>query len=287
MDDHSFNQLLDYFDLSWTGYRKVRKGVKKRIRRHMRETCCNNMSWYLSELEKDRTARKECERLMTVPVSRFFRDPPLWITLQLELIPGLIESSPGRITVWSAGCACGEEVYSLKIVWHRLKERYPGLNDPDIIATDLNPENLTRAKSGIYGSSSLRALSEKVVSSCFESGKGGRQNQVRSFLKNRIRWKKHNFLSTPPGRDFHLIFLRNNLLTYYDNRKKTEAFGNIVNALATDGILVIGSREALPCQASLLDPLPSHPFIFRKIKNPAAEKNYADMQKAQVKHQRL
>ena len=65
MDDNQFRKLLEYLDYSWRGYRKVRKGVKKRIRRHMHQIYCRDISDYLKVLDRDPVRRQECELLMT------------------------------------------------------------------------------------------------------------------------------------------------------------------------------------------------------------------------------
>ena len=65
MDDHQFRQLLDHFDYSWEGYRRVRKGVKKRISRHMQQLGCRNTDEYLHSLDKDEEERRHLECLMS------------------------------------------------------------------------------------------------------------------------------------------------------------------------------------------------------------------------------
>ena len=72
MNDQQFHQLLDRFGLSQAGYKKVRKGVKKRISRHMQQLRCRNIIDYINTLDKDDEAKKECELLLTVSISRFF-----------------------------------------------------------------------------------------------------------------------------------------------------------------------------------------------------------------------
>ena len=74
MDDLQFRQLLDYFNYSWKGYRRVRNGAKKRISRHMQQLKCRNIDEYFNSLDRDGEVRQQCECLMTVSVSRFFRD---------------------------------------------------------------------------------------------------------------------------------------------------------------------------------------------------------------------
>ena len=161
MDDHQFHQILQHLGLSWAGYRKVRKGVKKRIRRHMQILYCTNMAEYLLELDRNDEARDECKRLMTVSISRFFRDQRLWELLQNEILPVLIEKYSDKTRVWSAGCASGEEVYSFKILWDYLATSNSHLPGLEITATDMNPEYIKRAEDGVYSDSSLKEVPEQ------------------------------------------------------------------------------------------------------------------------------
>jgi len=97
----------------------------------MQELKCPNINAYLDLLNKSAELRKECEMRMTVSISRFFRDRKLWAGLEEDILPTMIETHPKKIQVWSAGCARGEEVYSFRIVWQRLKQAYehlPGLH---------------------------------------------------------------------------------------------------------------------------------------------------------------
>lgn len=264
MDDQQFRQLLNYFDLSWNGYRKVRKGVKKRIRRHMQQIGCQNIRQYFTALDKSQELKRECELLMTVSISRFFRDRLLWHTIESEILPCIIKEDRKEINVWLAGCACGEEVYSFKIVWNRLQKGFEHLPELTMLATDMNPIYLDRAQDGIYPRSSLREVSEEVRSTCFEPRPKGRLYAVAAFLKKGILWKIHNLLSDPPGTDFQLIFLRNNLLTYYQDDLKRPAFKKVINSLAPGGFLIIGAHEKLPSGTSGLLPFNHNPTIFQK-----------------------
>ena len=160
MDDNQFQQLLDWLNFSWSGYRKVKKGVKKRISRHMQELNCPNITGYLDLLKQHDEVHQECKRRMTVSISRFFRDQDLWRRLEKDLVPGLIKPTGKNLHLWSAGCARGEEVYSFKILWERLKERYARLPELKIIATDLHPVYIDQAIAGIYTPSSLKKVQQ-------------------------------------------------------------------------------------------------------------------------------
>jgi chemotaxis protein methyltransferase CheR len=264
MDDQQFRQLLSYFGLSWRGYRKVRRGVKRRIRRHMRDLGCYNIIAYLEELDKDKEARLQCERLFTVSISRFFRDRKLWEALREQILPQLVEKHERKIRVWFAGCASGEEVYSLKILWAGLLSTTGNLPELEITATDINPAYIERGLIGAYPASSLKELPEELRSVHFVVKAAERLYFINTPLKQGIFWQVHNFLSAPPGYSFDVLFLRNNLLTYYQNDIKRSAFKKVIDSLSCDGILVIGSHEKLPLESSCLVPLPSLSYVFRK-----------------------
>ena len=223
-----------------------------------------DMGAYLHELENNADAKAECDCLMTVSISRFFRDRGFWLMLQDKILPDLIGKHRDVIDVWSAGCACGEEVYSLKIIWDRLKTQYPRLPKLKIMATDLNPVHLDRAKSGIYTSSSLKEVPGGLRSAYFDVTSGRALFSVKPGIKNDISWKHHPLHSDPPGSDYHLIFLRNNLLTYYQDRLKKAALEKILDRLRPSGFLIVGSHEHLPSDTPDLIPYLNCPYVFRK-----------------------
>ena len=135
MDPRDLAVLLDRFALSADGYRKVRKGVQKRIVRHMQGLGCPSMKAYLERLDNDGDARREARRLIDDSISRFFRDEPLWRLLEKEILPSLVAEHPAGLRVWSAGCAMGQEVYSLRILWALLSDRSPAMPPLDLMAS--------------------------------------------------------------------------------------------------------------------------------------------------------
>ncbi len=260
LSDDGFKKVLQYFDRSWPGYRKVRKGVKKRIRRHMNKLGCHNTNDYLKILARNPVERTACEICLLVTISRFFRDPSLWRHLKNNILPELISLFPDGIRIWSAGCACGEEVYSLSI----LLDNISASASARITATDINPLCLERAKIGIYKQSSLKEMSEKDKTRYFEKQKSGREFAVIPDLKKTIHWQQKNLFGSPPKGLFHMIFLRNNLLTYFKGLQQKDAFENILSSLATNGFLVKGSHENLPADYPDLVQDSLCPWIYQK-----------------------
>jgi chemotaxis methyl-accepting protein methylase len=264
MDDEQFRQLLYFFGLSWSGYRKVRKGVKKRVSRHMQSLGCRQMSIYLHLLHENPRHRRDCEQLMTVSISRFFRDRQLWTFLESNFLPEIAAGPAKRIAVWSAGCASGEEVYSFKIIWESIKAHRHRLPALEVLATDRNPEYIQRARAGIFNASSLRDVPDQYLETFFNSLKSGKRYRIIPALHTDIIWKTHDFFSDSPQRLFEIIFLRNNLLTYYRNHLARPALQKIISCLAPAGLLIIGARERLQFEATELVPVAPFAWIFQK-----------------------
>lgn len=262
MDDYQFQQLLDYFGYSWRGYRKVRKGVKKRIRRHMHRLGLRTVQAYLQALDQNPIQKKACERLMSVSISRFFRDRYFWQTLETRILPEMIHRSKGLFKVWSAGCACGEEAYTFRLVWDNLEKHDLPLPELTILATDMNPEYLKKAEKAAYPRSSLKEIEENRRAKWFDANRKETQFTMKQAFRKNIVWQIHHLLAPSPDIGFNIIFLRNNLLTYYQDSLKIPAFLCILKSLEPSGILVIGTHEMLPVHPPGLIPLPPFSYVF-------------------------
>ncbi len=264
MDDAQFRKLLEFLGYSWAGYRRVRKGVKKRIHRHMQRLGCRDITAYLNLLNYQADCRHECELLMTVSISRFFRDRHLWQMLENRWLPDIIARNRLQIDVWSAGCACGEEVYSFKIIWQRLKTRFESLPLLEILATDRHSQYIKRARSGIFNRSSLREVAADVRTVSFESCKSPKQFIIKKELKGEINWEMGNLLTESPGSVFHIIFLRNNILTYCRQADQISALESILNCLAPGGLFITGCHETLPFETDVLIPMAECRCVYQK-----------------------
>ncbi|HYA14530.1 MAG TPA: CheR family methyltransferase [Syntrophales bacterium] len=264
MDDNSFQQLLDRLGLSWSGYARVRKGIKKRVSRHMQELGLQTMKDYLHVLD-DPEILNQVELLMGVSISHFFRDRYLWQVLGEEILPGIINRNREQIHVWSAGCALGQEVYSFTIMWDMLKSRFARLPQLHLLATDLNPDYLEKAETGVYGRSSLKGLPDDIRTIYFHESPNKANYHVVDYLKDNIVWQVHDLMrQTPPAGKFQIIFLRNSLLTYYREENRVSVFLKIVDSIDEGGFLFIGRREKLPYPIQTLSSFKDCSYIFQK-----------------------
>jgi chemotaxis protein methyltransferase CheR len=179
-----------------------------------------------------------------------------------------IESTGFRpVRIWSAGCACGEEAFSLKILWDEIEKRFLKAPPLEIWATDTNPEVLEKGRASIYPKSSLKNLPASTVQSYFIPVANG--FRIVERLRDGIHWIEHDFISeSAPCKNFDMIFLRNNLLTYYEPPTKIRAFIQVLTALRAGGFLIIGNNEEIPTGELLLNPYPGYQCIFEKISFP-------------------
>lgn len=236
--------------MRWEGFRKVRNQVCKRIGRRMQFLQLQDISAYRKYLIDHDREWQVLDGLCRVTISRFYRDKQLFSMLQQEVLPELLLKMKRRgektLRVWSAGCAAGEEPYSLRILWElALKCR---LADPqteiEITATDSDPQLLARAHRACYPYSSVKNLPADWRKAAFDESNGElclrpKYHQNVNFSCQDIR------VETPPGM-FDLIMCRNLALTYFVDYLQRQVLGRIEEVLQPGGILVIGIHEKLP-----------------------------------------
>ena len=181
---------------------------------------------------------------MSITVTAMFRDPGLFLLLKQKVITKL-QTYP-RINIWHAGCATGEEVYSIAIMLHEagLLER------SRIYATDYNNQALTIAEKGIYPLKNMRQSSENYQRAGGEHSLSDYCRQKYSevlfdpLLRNKITFAHHNLMKDQGFAQMHLILCRN-VLIYFDNHLKNRVLQVISNSLVARGFLMLGDKETL------------------------------------------
>lgn len=181
---------------------------------------------------------------LTVQVSDLFRDPLFFLALRRDVIPHL-HTFP-QIKVWVAGCADGEELYSLAILF-----REEGLFDRTLFyATEINREAIARAEAGVYDIERVAQFSRNYqlaggrssLSDYYAAGYG-RAVFDRS-LRSRTVFTEHNLATDQVFSEVHLVTCRN-VLIYFDNALQDRAIGLFSDSLARGGFLGLGSHETL------------------------------------------
>ncbi len=207
---------------------------------------------YLMTANRNPILMDEIRRLLTVSISRFFRDRKMWNDLRCFVLPLLVENE-SVVRVWSAGCASGEEPYSFSMLWHGFCGTMPTSPEIYIQGTDSNAHMIERARSGLYYRSSLREVDRATLETYFEPTRQEDTLAIVQHIKHSVRFRLRDFIrDDPPGDEFHLIFLRNNLLTYYSGECRDAAFNKIVKSLRLGGFLLIGMHEEIPAECCTL-----------------------------------
>ena len=226
---------------------------------------CVSVDEYIRILSQKPEIEAQCRMHLTVSISRFFRDKRLWGSLENKFLPQVISENDMLFRVWSCGCARGEEAYSFKIVWDRLQHSYPSLPLLDLWATDINPVTVEMAEKRIFGVSSLKELPRNFIYRYFDQVSGKQLYILKPFLTEGITFGLHDIIKDPlPDSIFDFIFIRNNLLTYYQTPEMESSLKKILRVLAPGGSLIIGSHEKLPPGFDYLKSSPDHPWIYFK-----------------------
>lgn len=253
--------------LRWAGYRKVRRTVCKRLRRRLRELGLGDLDAYRARLEEVPEEWRRLDAICRIPISRFYRDRGVFEALRCEVLPHLehVSASCGNRTVrcWSAGCASGEEVYSLAIAWvEKTGRRDPGTRI-EILGTDADETMIQRAEIACYGSGSLKDLPSDFRDRAFER----RDDRlcVRRVLREGIGFRLQDLRTDWPEDTFDLILCRNLAFTYFAAPLQSKVFIQIDRRLRSHGYLVIGSRERLPAEFSHYGSIRHGIPIYRRL----------------------
>jgi len=252
--------------LEWTGYRKVRRLVCKRIDRRCRALGLGDIAAYRLRLEATPAEWDALHALCSIPISRFYRDRAVFDSLKAVVLPQLAAAAAARgqrsLECWSAGCASGEEPYTLSIVWHLALTRYAAELELHVLATDIDAHLLERAAAACYGASALKDLPESWRAAAFE--RQGAQYCVREPFRAPVSFVRQDLCATLPERNFDLILCRNLTFTYFDRSVQENMAQQFAERLHPGGVLVIGVHEKLPPQAAELVPWPGFRAVFRK-----------------------
>ena len=242
--------------------------IKRRIVRRMALNKINQPSEYLAHL---RSHKHELDTLyadMLISVTGFFRDPRSFDLLCSKVLPGILKHKAKNDTlrIWVAGCATGEEAYSISIcLFDILREHHPGIK-LQIFATDISEKAINKARLGFYDKSDLEGLSPAQVEKFFIKTDGG--YQVIKAIRESCVFALHNLLKDPPFARMDLISCRN-VLIYMDAVLQKKAFQTFHYALNEHGILMLGKSETPGTHAAgLFNRINNHEKIYSKKGSP-------------------
>lgn len=246
-----------------------RPTLLRRIGRRLQALALPDIPAYVAYLHRHPEETRALMDDMLITVTGFFRDAEAFRALQREVIPKLLagrrEGEPVR--VWVAGCATGEEAYSIAML---LLEQARLLSDPrqiQVFATDMDEPAIATARAGWYAEAAVGGLSPERVGRFFVAEAGG--YRVAKGLRETILFASHNLLRDPPFCKVDLISCRN-LLIYLSRETQERVLAMFHYALRPSGVLFLGSSESAECLPDLFAPLDkkSRLYAARPAANP-------------------
>lgn len=253
---------LPRLGMRWPGFRRVRRQVCRRLARRVRALGLDDLAAYRRLLGVRPAEWEVLDGLCRIPISRFLRDRGVWDALAQQVLPDLA-SRGGALRAWSAGCASGEEPYSLAILWELVLVQSSDEAALAIVGTDADPYLVERARRGVFGESSLREVPAALREAAFE--RDGAGFRVREPVRRRVTFLCQDLRRSAPDGRFELVLCRNLAFTYFDAPTRDRVLARLAAHTAPGGALVIGAHEALPPGAAGFEPWRGARGVHRRV----------------------
>jgi two-component system CheB/CheR fusion protein len=263
--DPHFELLLVYLKESrgfdFTGYK--RSSLVRRVNRRMSQVGIPDYQEYLDYLQVHPDEFTALFNTILINVTGFFRDPDAWDYLRAEVLEPLILSRPADsvIRVWSAGCASGEEAYTLAIALAETLGAEAFRERVKIYATDVDEEQLNEARAATYGEREMQAMPPQLLERYFEQS--GNRFSFRKDLRRSVIFGRNDLVQDAPISRIDLLTCRNTLM-YFNAETQSKILGRFHFALADSGVLFLGKAEMLLSHGSLFVPIDLKRRVFRR-----------------------
>jgi two-component system CheB/CheR fusion protein len=264
--DLDFENLLQYLRINrgfdFTGYK--RSTLMRRVTKQMETLNIDSFGNYQDYLEVHPDEFKNLFNTILINVTAFFRDSSAWDYLAKEIIPNIIKNKPkdGLIRFWSAGCASGQEAYTLAIIVAEILGVEEFRQRVKIYATDVDEEALTQSRQASYSAKNIIEIPLGLRDKYFDIVN---KNYIfRQDLRRCVIFGRHDLLQDAPISRLDLLICRNTLMYF-----NSEIQGKIINrfhfALNDHGYLFLGKAEMLVMHSNLFVPIDLKNRIFSKV----------------------
>jgi chemotaxis methyl-accepting protein methylase len=267
---HIIEKVYRERGFDFRGYRETT--LIRRLARRLQRRDVRTYSDYACILDQDPGEYDQLFDDLTINVTSFFRDEVAFRALEDSVLPAIINSAsdPCRVLrIWSAGCATGEEPYSIAmLVLERLGQDANSW-EITILATDINATALQYARAGIFTPKSVEGISATWRDRYFVSENNG--FCIKPVLKQLVTFQVHNLLNDAPYHDLNLVVCRN-VFIYFDPTLQTRALQNFHQGLQDGGFLFLGKAEVLVGETKkLFHCVDSKAKVFQKSRMGNAE----------------
>jgi chemotaxis methyl-accepting protein methylase len=219
--------------------------LRRRIAVRMRARGARDFAEYIGVLDRDPGEYERLIDALTINVSKLFRNADTWRAVARHVMPALWALPAPTIRTWVAGCAAGEEAFTVAALWHRQARAAGGLDRLSrvhVAATDIDRACLEAAGRGAFTASALEETPADVRDEFF--GRSG-PFVASDALRRLVHFERRDILQEPPPRGpLHLITCRN-VIIYFDRAAQDALMQRFFDALVPGGFLVLGKVETL------------------------------------------
>jgi chemotaxis methyl-accepting protein methylase len=239
------------------------KCVRRRIAVRMRARGVHTFREYAAVLDRDEREYDLLLDALTINVTKFFRNPETFAAIDRELVPELFARAEPKLRIWSAGCASGEEAYSLAILMHRYAianaRRFERV---DVMGTDVDRASLAAAERAVYLEATLSDTPVEIRQTYFSLQS---PHRVNADVRARVHFRRHDLLREPVPEPQHLVCCRN-VIIYFDRATQEKLFERFAAAILPGGFLVLGRVETLFGAArAMFAPVDGRERLFRRL----------------------
>jgi two-component system, chemotaxis family, CheB/CheR fusion protein len=250
-DSHSLyqegmlKQMLSYLkikkNVDFSQYKKTT--ITRRIARRMALNKIKDVDEYFEFLKKYKNEQEHLFNDFLISVTQFFRDPASFTALTKKVLPVFLKEQSARnpIRIWIAGCATGQEAYSMAIIVQEFIKIKDAGRKIQIFATDISPSAIAKARNGIYDRTEIEGLSDERIGRHFT--RRDDSYQVNKEIRDMCIFANHNLLQDPPFARMDLISCRN-VLIYMNPVLQKRTFATFHYSLNENGFLLLGKSES-------------------------------------------
>jgi two-component system, chemotaxis family, CheB/CheR fusion protein len=270
VSEAEFAALLDYLKnnrgFDFTGYKL--STLYRRIRKRMQNLNVGSFPEYVDHLEVHPEEFALLFNTILINVTGFFRDAQAWEYLRQEVVPAILDrkGAADPVRVWSAGCASGEEAYSIAMILAEAMGQDAYHRRVKIYATDVDEEALAHARHAGYDEKAIEGIPPKLRETHLE--RVDSRFLIRGNLRREVIFGRHDLLQDAPISRIDLLVCRNTLM-YFNAEAQGRILARLHYALNNDrSFLFLGRAEMLLLHAQLFSPVEMRFRIFTKIPRP-------------------
>lgn len=243
MEKTAYNKIKQLLQesagLNCSGYRD--EYLRRRFEIRLRATGASTYGKYVVYLRKNPEELDNLLNDLTINYTTFFRDNDVYAYLEKVLLPKLFQQKI-HVRIWSAGCASGEEPYSLAILVHKILGKTAGDNRVTIFASDIDKDALSKASRGEYLQRQLGTMNQSLIDQFFTKEEAC--FRVKDFVRKIVRFEQFDLMKESTHQNLDLILCRN-VMIYFSKEGQQKIHMGFYRALKTGGYFITGKSEIL------------------------------------------